>query len=92
MTGSQQPPSPWGPSGSPQPQSFAALLDAPHRQRRMQALARGMDLYLQIEDLAGEWLDRVCGPELSRHEAMLGLVAGLRGALDIPPGSPPSRL
>jgi hypothetical protein len=31
----------------------------------MQALARGMDLYLHIEDLAEEWLDQVCGPDLS---------------------------
>ena len=45
----------------------------------MRALGRGMDLYLVIEDLAEEWLAQVCGPDLSRHEALLALVAGLRG-------------
>ena len=47
----------------------------------MQALARGMDLYLHIEDLAEEWLDQVCGPDLSRQEAIVALVAGLKGGL-----------
>ena len=91
MTGSQQPPARSGQPGSGESSAATAPLDAPHRQRRMQALARGMDLYLHIEDLAEEWLERVCGPGLSRHEAVLALLAGLRGALDPPPDSPPSR-
>ncbi len=89
MTGSQLPPSLPGAPGSGHPDQ--APLDAPHRQRRMQALSRGMDLYLHIEDLAEEWLERVCGPELSRHEAVLALLAGLREALDPSPAPPSSR-
>lgn len=91
MTGSQQPQARPGPPGSGESPAATAPLDTPHRQRRMQALARGMDLYLHIEDLAEEWLNQVCGSGLSRHEAVLALVAGLRGALDPPPGSPTSR-
>lgn len=90
MSASQQPPSRPGPSASAETESEASPLDAPHRQRRVQALARGMDLYLHIEDLAEEWLDQVCGPDLSRHEAVLALIAGLRGALDDPSGLPGS--
>lgn len=86
MSGSQPPP---GADGSGLP-GFTPL-DAPHRQQRMQALARGMDLYLHIEDLAEEWLEQVCGQELSRHEAVLALLAGLRGALDQPPAPPAAR-
>lgn len=56
-------------------------LQAPHRQKRMRALARGMDLYLHIEDLCQEWLETVCGPDLSQQEAILALLAGLRGGL-----------
>jgi len=91
MSASRQPPARPDPFASAAPESEAASLHAPHRQRRMRALARGMDLYLHIEDLAEEWLDQVCCPDLSRHEAVLALFAGLRGALDDPPGSPPSR-
>lgn len=57
----------------------------------MQALARGMDLYLNIEDLAQEWLDQVCGPDLNRHEAVLALLTGLQGALEAPPDVAPAR-
>jgi len=57
---------------------------AEHRQRRMRALARGMDLYLRIEDLALDWLEEVCGPDLSRQEAILALLAGLKGGLQQP--------
>ena len=57
-------------------------MESPQRQRRLQALARGMDLYLDLEDLAEEWIERVCGPDLSRDEAILALLAGLKGGLE----------
>lgn len=55
--------------------------DEQDRQRRLKALSRGIDLYLELEDLAEDWLDAVCGPDLDRTEAIRCLIAGLKGGL-----------
>ena len=54
----------------------------------MRALARGIDLYLDLEDLAQEWLAVVAGPDLSQEEAVLALCAALKGALSPPDQTP----
>lgn len=48
----------------------------------MQRLLAGQSLFAELESLASQWLQRVCGPDLSRSAALALLLSSLEMALD----------
>jgi hypothetical protein len=48
----------------------------------MQRLRAGQSLFAELESLASQWLEQVCGPDLSRAAALALLLSSLDRALD----------
>ena len=57
-------------------------LDEAHVDQVMQRLLAGQLLFSELESLASQWLDQVCGPDLTRGTALALLLSSLEMALD----------
>ena len=57
-------------------------LDEAHVDQVMQRLLAGQGLFSDLESLANQWLEQVCGPDLSRAAALALLLSSLEMALD----------
>ena len=57
-------------------------LDEAQVDQVMQGLLAGQGLFSELENLASQWLDQVCGPDLSRGAALALLLSSLEMALD----------
>lgn len=57
-------------------------LDEANVDQVMQRLLAGQTLFAELETLCAQWLDRVCGADLSRSAALALLLSSLEMALD----------
>jgi hypothetical protein len=57
-------------------------LDEAQVDQVMQGLLAGQGMFSELENLASQWLDQVCGPDLSRGAALALLLSSLEMALD----------
>jgi hypothetical protein len=48
----------------------------------MQRLLAGQNLFAELENLASQWLEQICGVDLSRSTALVLLLSSLEMALD----------
>jgi hypothetical protein len=72
------------PGPDPAAGGMASAMEEAGLERRMRRLAQGQQLLELIEDLSRQWLDRVCGAELTTAEALELLLTSLETNLEEP--------